>query len=279
MIPKLYIVEWKSSAPWADEQMVEQDLIISRVLISLYQNQYIKDTLAFRGGTALNKLFLSPAARYSEDLDFVQLSSAPIGEMLAVIKHIVNPILGKPKWKLNEGRATLIYKFPFEDFVSDTFGKLKIEINTREHFTVFGYKAVEYEISNRWFSGESLVTTYTLEELMGTKLRALFQRKKGRDLFDIWYVLSKNQVDKRKVILAFKEYLKFENKQISRALFEKNIHEKLNSSLFTDDISILLSPEIDWDIEVAVGWLQNSFFPLLPGKPWQGNTKEVEVVH
>ena len=39
-------------------------------------------------------------------------------------------------------------------------------------------------MENSWFSGRCELTTYALEELLGTKLRALYQRAKGRDLFD-----------------------------------------------------------------------------------------------
>ncbi|MGH2469017.1 MAG: nucleotidyl transferase AbiEii/AbiGii toxin family protein [Chloroflexota bacterium] len=36
-----------------------------------------------------------------------------------------------------------------------------------------------------WFTGSADVPTFALEELLGTKLRALYQRRKGRDLFDL----------------------------------------------------------------------------------------------
>ncbi len=68
MIPKIFIEKWQQNAPWQSLDMVEQDLIINRSLVSLYQNQKIKESLIFRGGTALNKIYLKPSARYSEDL-------------------------------------------------------------------------------------------------------------------------------------------------------------------------------------------------------------------
>ena len=43
-----------------------------------------------------------------------------------------------------------------------------------------------------WFTGATDIITYELDELMATKLRALYQRRKGRDLFDIWYVADHN---------------------------------------------------------------------------------------
>ena len=86
MIPKYIVQQWKSNAPWQSESQVEHDLILTRALISLYQNSTIRENLAFRGGTALNKIFIDPPARYSEDLDFVLINDAPVGEILSAIR-------------------------------------------------------------------------------------------------------------------------------------------------------------------------------------------------
>ncbi len=56
--------------------------------------------------------------------------------------------------------------------------RLKIEINTREHFTIHGFQQHPFAIKSRWFTGNTTILTYSLEELLGTKLRALYQRKK-----------------------------------------------------------------------------------------------------
>lgn len=64
--------------------------------------------------------------------------------------------------------------------------KLKIEINTQEHFTILEHQQKLFSVSSDWINGEAEIRTYQLEELLGIKLRALFQRKKGRDLFDLW---------------------------------------------------------------------------------------------
>jgi len=66
MIPKKILARWKENeAPWKYLQMVEQDLILTRILVEIYKQPKIKDNLAFRGGTALNKLYISPPARFS----------------------------------------------------------------------------------------------------------------------------------------------------------------------------------------------------------------------
>lgn len=86
MIPKADIVAWRQSTPWISDAQVEQDLLISKALALMYQNEFLAEKLAFRGGTALHKLYFHPARRYSEDIDLVQTESAPIGETLDVLQ-------------------------------------------------------------------------------------------------------------------------------------------------------------------------------------------------
>lgn len=177
MISKNFVTQWRKHAPWNDDAQVEQDLLISRILIDLFNHPYISEKLCFRGGTALYKLFLTPAARYSEDIDLVQLNPEAIGPIFDAIKEILEPLLGLPKWRISEGRATLEYRF-LPNGQSER-AKIKIEINSREHFSVLGPFKKEFSIESDWFSGKTFIPTYQFEELLGTKLRALFKEKKG----------------------------------------------------------------------------------------------------
>ena len=71
MIPRRFIEEWKENAPWTNDSQVEQDLIISRALVHIFSDSYLRKDLAFRGGTAIHKLILPKPVRYSEDIDLV----------------------------------------------------------------------------------------------------------------------------------------------------------------------------------------------------------------
>ncbi len=82
MIPINHITQWQKHAPWALQSQVEQDLVLSRALVTMYQNPLIQKSLAFRGGTALNKLYCNSSARYSEDIDLSQIKSESIGDTL-----------------------------------------------------------------------------------------------------------------------------------------------------------------------------------------------------
>ncbi len=63
MIPQAYITAWRAEAPWIEDFQVEQDLVISRALVEIFRHPVLAEALAFRGGTALYKLFLRPPAR------------------------------------------------------------------------------------------------------------------------------------------------------------------------------------------------------------------------
>ena len=271
MIPKYLITEWREKHAWPLQNQVEQDLVISRVLVELFSDPYIATSLAFRGGTALYKLFLTPAPRYSEDIDLVQVNAEPIGKALDRIREILDPLLGKPKRKLGRGLTTMTYRFLSEES-PPVHLRLKLEINTREHVSVLGYVRKNFSVASTWFSGETEILTYHLEELMGTKLRALYQRNKGRDLFDFWFIMNHCQLDLPQTLEVFQHYLRRQELTVSRAEFEKNLHEKKTSQLFLDDTPPLLRADIisQWNPGVALDLIQDQVITQLSGDAWKG---------
>jgi predicted nucleotidyltransferase component of viral defense system len=150
VIPRDYITQWRAEAPWIQDFQVEQDLVISRALVEIFSQPVLHQALAFRGGTALYKLHLKPPARYSEDIDLVQTKAEPAGPMMEALRAVLDPWLDKPKWKQTEGRVTFDYRFNSED-VPPIALKLKVETNTREHFSVYGLKEIPFSVSSRWF--------------------------------------------------------------------------------------------------------------------------------
>src|SRR5665647_187586 len=87
VIPKADIVAWRQFAPWVNDAQVEQDLIISRAIVAIFQNPVLAERLAFRGGTALHKLYFDIPRRYSEDIDLVQITPAPIGQVIDTLQQ------------------------------------------------------------------------------------------------------------------------------------------------------------------------------------------------
>jgi len=254
MIPKADIVAWRQIAPWVSDAQVEQDLIISRALVSMFQDTTISEQLAFRGGTALHKLYFNPPRRYSEDIDLVQIVPGPIGGLLDALQKVLNVFLGKPRRIQKERSVTLTYRMESEGPPVVPL-RLKVEINTREHFTVYGLHKRPFNVRSRWFSGKCAITTFELEELLATKVRALYQRRKGRDLFDLWLGLTEGKANAAKVVKIFQEYMKAEGHGITREDYEKNIKAKMKHPGFLDDVKPLLSADMKYDVKATFSFI------------------------
>jgi predicted nucleotidyltransferase component of viral defense system len=269
MIPKSYIMQWKKEAPWTSDLQVEQDLIINRVLIELFNQSALNEAFLFRGGTALNKIFITPPSRYSEDIDLVQRKAEAIGDTINFIQDLLAPWLGAANVKRWQGRVSINYRFMSESEPKAPM-KLKIEINTNEHYNFKPIIHKTFSMKSDWFTGETNIPTYDLNELAATKLRALYQRKKGRDLFDMELFLNQEGVKAQEVVEIFTFYLKQENKTITRAVYEENLFEKMKSEIFLRDMDPLLSPEQAWDVHAAYARVMNELIAILPGNPWRG---------
>ncbi len=262
MLPKAYIDQWKLFSPWQQDEFVEQDLILSRLLIELYSSKLISENLAFRGGTALHKLFLKTPYRYSEDLDFVQIKSGDIGPILTEVRKIVKQIIpAAPRYKKSISNNTLIYSYNAENPPTPKM-KIKIEINTREHIAVDGIKKINLDCKSDWFNGSAEIATFSTEELLSTKLRALYQRKKGRDLFDLWTARELNP-DFEKTVKIFKDYLKHENLIITKKEFLDNLTAKIEDPIFQKDIKPLILQSSDYDSSEAFEFVKNNYFSYL----------------
>jgi predicted nucleotidyltransferase component of viral defense system len=265
MIPKADIVAWRNTAPWVSDAQVEHDLIISRALVSMFRDTIIAKQLAFRGGTALHKLYFNPPRRYSEDIDLVQVLPEPIGGLLDALQGVLNPFLGKPRRSRKERSATLTYRMESEGPPVVPL-RLKVEINTREHFTVHGFHRRPFNVRSRWFTGDCDINTFKLEELLATKVRALYQRKKGRDLFDLWLGLTEGGADPAKVVKIFKEYMNAEGHSIRREDYEENIEAKMKHPGFIEDVQPLLAANIEYDVNVAFSLIREQVVPRVDNK-------------
>lgn len=273
MIPHDFITEWRQHASWTEDSQVEQDLVICRALVEIFSLDAVAGTLAFRGGTALYKLHLPPAARYSEDIDLVQMVAGPIGPILDAMRSVLDPWLGEPERVFKEGRVSLSYRMASEGPPAIPM-RLKIEVSSREHFTVFGLQEHPFTVESRWYAGSARIPTFHRDELLGTKLRALYQRKKGRDLFDLWAAQADGKVDSTRVVQCFLEYLNQSGLRVSRAEFEANLTAKLADPAFTQDVVPLLGPGVTWDLEDATRYVQQELLTRLPGSPWRGAGSE-----
>jgi len=248
LIPPAYITQWSAGAPWPTRQQVEQDLVLSRLIVEIANHPLLGADLAFRGGTCLHKLHLPTALRYSEDLDYTRMSAGGIGAHLNALREIAASVgLGVG----GTSRQGAMVHFHAEAPATDGGEmSIKVEIRIDETTAYLGRRTRDYTISSRWFVGEAEVSTFEIEELMATKSRALYQRSKGRDLFDLWHVLTDLTVDDERIVGVLGKYMGED--VFSYPQLRQNLIGKLKDPDFRADLdALVIRTPSTYDLEAA----------------------------
>ena len=129
-------------------------------------------------------------------------------------------------------------------------------------------------MESRWYSGTATINTFELDELLATKLRALYQRTRGRDLFDLATGLGDDRSDPGRIVSAFREYMDRAAGPVTRAMFERNLAGKLADPRFSADLSALLTQGYEWRPAEAARTVSERLIRLLPGERWKGGMEE-----
>lgn len=273
MIPETNITAWSLTAPWAEPRQVEQDLIISRALVEIFNNDFLGGELRFRGGTALNKIIFPEPLRYSEDIDLVRTTAGPIGPILDAMRQVLEPWLGQANFASSQVAPKLRFRVPAEDDPEAQI-RLKVEINISEIEAFDPPVLIPHAVENPWFTGSTTIASFSPEELLATKLRALLQRDKGRDLFDLDHALEAlPALNINRVVALFVRYLDQQGQAISRAEAEQRMLAKFARPDLLGDIRALLTPDRADALDVAAGRrtfvrVFSEVIALIPGQSW-----------
>ena len=239
------IAAWGITHPWASADQVEQDLLLSRAICAIANHDYLSAELVFRGGTALHKLHLPSPWRYSEDLDYVRTTPGGIGRLTGALLDLGRDLGFAVQSKITE-HPKVYWRTTSQ---ADTPLRLKIEVNTHERTPALPLERHLFSVTSNWWTGEAAVRTFRLPELVATKLRALYQRSKGRDLFDIWLTMTQTDLDPAVVLTAFGHYRPAAY-SATRAI--ANLQTKLADPDFRRDIDQLTAqPTIPYDPDQA----------------------------
>ena len=241
-------------------------------LSHIFSDPFLRGELRFRGGTALNKLHFPAPLRYSEDIDLVRTTAGPIGPLLDRLHDILDPWLGKPHFDQSPVAPKLRYTVEAEDRVSPSPIRLKIEINTRER------EAYDPPIDDAVRRRKSVVhrrgrdPDFSREEMLATKLRALLQRNKGRDLFDLSHSLETfPALDTQKVVDLLGRYLGRRVSSFPSTSRAAHVRETRNPN-FMADVRPLLAADASAGLteEAARTAFAEVFFGIVevPGEQW-----------
>lgn len=234
MIPATAITAWSAQRPWPTPEQVEQDLLLSRAICAIASDEYLGEELVFRGGTALHKLHLEQPFRYSEDLDYVRRTGGGIAPLTQALTNLgerlgfeVRTRVGEhPKvyWRTTAGSGVPL--------------RIKIEVNTHERSPALPLLHHEHRVDSSWWTGSAAVQTFQPAELVATKIRALYQRSKGRDLFDLWLALDHLHLDPTEILAAFGPY---RPAGMTAARARENLARKLDHRGFRTDLDPLVT--------------------------------------
>jgi predicted nucleotidyltransferase component of viral defense system len=164
----------------------------------------------------------------SEDIDLVRTTAGPIGPILDRVRERLEPWLGRGNFEQSQVAPKLRFRAQAEDPTAQI--RLKVEINTWEIEAYDAPQAISFRVDNPWFAGNAEIPTFSREEMLATKLCALLQRNKGRDLFDLAHSPDVFEgLNAVRVVECFGRYLQRSEMRISRAEAEQRMFAKLNT--------------------------------------------------
>lgn len=259
------VLAHQAQVPWPQLRQVEQDLLLCRAMGALFNDNFLRGQIAMRGGTLLHKVHLAPAARYSEDIDLVVFGDRPEGHVAKAIRRVLRSELGAPADSLwdtiqlairNVVKPSRVLRLTYAvPSVSEPGVTLDIvvEANMTERSPHRAIVGIPFAFTFRDEPITARLNGYDLHEMLGTKLRALFQRKRGRDLFDLYWALTKAEpaVDEQAVVNSFLHYLRQEGGVAGRAEFYGILDAHLSDRGFCSDMRQLLRTGLNYDPQEA----------------------------
>ncbi len=94
----------------------------------------------------------------------------------------------------------------------------------------------------------------------------------------MWLSVSELEINVELMLNAFSEYNRHDNTVITRALFERNLSEKMHNRHFYSDVSALLATGASWSPKKAYEFVMDSVIAKLPGDPWKGIDQNSRVL-
>lgn len=268
MIPLPAIAAWRSRKPWRSDAQVAQDLLLSALAIEIANDPATARALVWRGGTCLHQLHLSNPERYSEDLDYVLLEGA--ADYRALDLAFARIAVAVDAQVDHTDRSRDRYKAYVSTSVAGRPGgtRVKVEINTADAAPRFELIHPPLEVLvAAWYVGRADILTYCPAELVGTKFRALAQRTKGRDLWDLSLARTKLAIPDDQLAGAAAHYLAHDG--VSPGEFRSRLAAHLRQPSFLADLDPLLVGGIGAYDAVETGrevivWSDAYLDPLLP---------------
>lgn len=272
------ILAHQTVVPWAAQYQVEQDLLLCRAMVALFDDKFLSSQIAMRGGTLLHKVHLAPPARYSEDIDLVVVGTRPADHIRRAIRRVLTDVLGAPKasvWDTlvlairNTVKPSRVLRMTYSArsiIEPNRMLEIVVEANVTERKPHRAVVEMPFSFPLRDKPVQTRIKGFDIHEMLGTKMRAMFQRTRGRDLFDLYWALTKSSlpVDPAAIIASFEHYLKQEGTKAGRAEFIAILEGHLKDRGFCSDMQPLLRADVTYDPQAAGKYVKTHLLNLLP---------------
>jgi predicted nucleotidyltransferase component of viral defense system len=272
------ILAHQTVVPWSTQHQIEQDLLLCRAMAALFDDSFLSTQIAMRGGTLLHKVHLAPPSRYSEDIDLVAVGSRPAEHIRRAVRRVLADVLGMPKisvWDTitlairNTVKPSRVLRMTYSIRSIMEPGRsldIVVEANVTERKPHRSVVEIPFSFPFRSETVQTRIKGYDIHEMLGTKMRALFQRRRGRDLFDLYWALTKSEspIDPASVIESFQHYMKQEGTRASRAEFIGILESHLKDRGFCSDTESLIRHEISYVPQVAGNYIVTHLLSRLP---------------
>ncbi|MDA8093563.1 MAG: nucleotidyl transferase AbiEii/AbiGii toxin family protein [Betaproteobacteria bacterium] len=273
------VIAHQALVPWPNRRQVEQDLLLCQAMVALFNDDFLKGQIAMRGGTLLHKVHLAPASRYSEDIDLVVVGDRPKEHIEKALRRVLSDVLGKPAASVwgavrlavrNALRPSEILRLTYRlDCVSEHGSEpleIVVEANVTERTPHREIVRVPFAHSFRGQDASVAVNAFDIHEMLGTKMRAMFQRRRGRDLFDLYWALTHapKPVDPHGIIESFRHYMDQEGAVAGREEFVGILRGHLRDPGFLTDMDALLRVGIQYDPMEAADFVTEHLLNRLP---------------
>lgn len=146
--------------------------------------------------------------------------------------------------------------------------RIVVETNVTERHSHRGIVAKDFAFELGGSIQRCVLRSFDIHEILGTKMRALFQRAQGRDLFDLYHALRTDaSIDARAIVDAFRHYMDREGTLAHREQFVALLEERLRDRGFRSDMHSLLRPGVEYDVQAAATLVKERLLGLLPPEP------------
>lgn len=232
-------------------EVIEKDYALSWILWGLFRRTRLRESLVFKGGTCLRKCYIEDY-RFSEDLDFTAVAEVDVESCLAEIAAACAEIAQTTNLDFEVERLSLralenaggetnlqgqiFYSGPRKS----SHARIKLDISLNESLVAGAEPRELLHVYDDAAEVATVVPCYSLSEIFAEKMRALLQRNRARDLYDVWWLLGHraHELDARATLEIFRA------KASSKEIPFESLNELVSQEKFA-------SLEDHWDAQIG----------------------------